>query len=365
MSSQTRRLIRWSTQSRQWLMESWSLSKKLLYPIGRQPWRQACLELTQQENNQLARFVLEFDKEIHLLRYHGFWKYLDLQQQQHQQQQHRHPWAESLIKIRPYLSRDYWIYGKKQPSLPPTTTSGTTSSFTTSSSTTTTKAATTTATKEDSSTNDDHPRMVVGVVAKIPFLITTAMREQLKALGYTLDQIKHFTPLQATLLLKHQVVANENTPLKLAELLQIHHQQQQQQQDPHHHHHPLESTSSSSTPSQPPPSQPPPSQPPPSQPTSPSQQTQPSQQTLSSQKVPSQQSNIISPSSKWYQVLEEEGQDSDLVVVVVGLHRTLEQAQQDCSLRQELAKRNNSSRKFKIQLPTTKDSSVVVVVAKK
>ena len=225
-------------------------------------------------------------------------------------------------------------------------------------------------------------------VVKIPFLITSSMKDALgkeRGLGYTVDQIKKMTPLKATLLLQHQVdpkemenrlpqiildhekLVEEQQQAQQRELLLVVEQQKKQQQeaetpetlllnnnvknnnnndDGMGDNSPVTSSvpanvqegsvvSSSSSPSS-------------------------SSSSSSSSASSSSSSNRI----VWYRVVEvtehigeakdQDGSQNKLNTnnnnnnnniqedsIVMGLHKTLEEAQQDCKLRQELANRND------------------------
>ena len=66
-----------------------------------------------------------------------------------------------------------------------------------------------------------------GNVAQVAFMITSAMRTELSGeLGYTADQIKSMTPIDASLILHHQVKPDEKGK-KLPSLLESHHAEQE------------------------------------------------------------------------------------------------------------------------------------------
>jgi hypothetical protein len=66
--------------------------------------------------------------------------------------------------------------------------------------------------------------------ARIPFIITSSMKSRLEELGYLTEDLKTLTPLQATLLLEHQIAPSERMS-QLPVLEQERAAQQQEQMD--------------------------------------------------------------------------------------------------------------------------------------
>ena len=364
-SSTTRQLL---TSFRRTLQESWSVLQVTLPQPSE--WKASCLTLTQQQDNRVARSLLQLHKEVHLLQYHGPRKYFF--------EQNNYPYQLLPSSWTTYFSRN--VLEDEQPSASQqksTTNSAQSSSQTSSSSSTST-------------------------VAKVPFVITTAMKESLFALGYETTHTKRLTPLDAHLLLQHQVLPediHERLPI-----LQANHQKEQEQQQqqsaketasPLNHQIPQMSNPTSIR-----------QEPPPSTTADESTSEVPNLQIAASASThkssssmnnndssPLSESELSSPEEEipvqtsiatttgasvestgkleWYRVVEvvfpqdpESSQNGDEKVqeerIVVGLHRTLEQAQQDCALRQELAERTDatthqerqSRRSYEIQVPT-------------
>ena len=69
-SSTTRQLL---TSFRRTLQEGWSVLQVTLPQPSE--WKASCLTLTQQQDNRVARSLLQLHKEVHLLQYHGPRKY--------------------------------------------------------------------------------------------------------------------------------------------------------------------------------------------------------------------------------------------------------------------------------------------------
>ena len=148
-------------------------------------------------------------------------------------------------------------------------------------------------------------------------------------LGYTVDQIKKLTPLKATLLLQHQVDPKDMES-RLPQLVSDHEKQEEEEQRQLQEHLELERQKSL-------------------------RKTVRTSTTVTHEKV------------VWYRVVEvmtEKSKESihgetTVVEEVVGMHKTLEQAEEDRSLRQELALRNerefplapNQQRTFKVVSP--------------
>jgi hypothetical protein len=90
---------------------------------------------------------------------------------------------------------------------------------------------TTTATDTTTTTSTSVP-----VAAKVAFMVTGRMKEQLLELGYTPDQIKQFKPIEASLLLEHNVPPEQQAE-QLPQLVQDYEIQQiQQAQEAHEKH---------------------------------------------------------------------------------------------------------------------------------
>lgn len=80
----------------------------------------------------------------------------------------------------------------------------------------TNNAATTTSTS--SLPSDQTPKESETKPAKISFMVTTAMKQQLEELHYTAERVKKMTPLEASLILQHEVAPSDQES-QLPELL--------------------------------------------------------------------------------------------------------------------------------------------------
>ncbi|KAL7578796.1 hypothetical protein ACA910_016019 [Epithemia clementina (nom. ined.)] len=290
------------------LRESWELTKRLPQSSN-QGWREACLDLTRREDNQLARSILKFDKELHLMRYHGLWSYFRQYYHQRHQLQHVQSTGNSSSAMGSsgnINSINNHSYGM-------------------------------------ASSN----RASSAAVAKIPFVITTSMKEALGSevgLGYTADQIKKLTPLKAALLIQHKVDPNEMDS-RLPQILLDHEKQEEEQQQKIQQHRKQQKQAAEKG----------------------------NKNSASSASASSPSVTSLTPSRNavehilWYRVVEviRDTTNGNATEEVVGLHRTLQQAQDDCTLRHELAVRNDRDfpnvpkpeRQYKVVAPSEEETN--------
>ena len=125
--------------------DAWSLGKALV--VYRPSKGVRSLLQDQATANVVALSLLKWDREWHLLKYYGFWQY----------------------------SQQWWQQRKQQQGL-----------------------------TDKTETPTDKPSSSPSI-ARIPFVITTTMKQEMKTLGYTESHIKSYTPLQATLILQHSL----------------------------------------------------------------------------------------------------------------------------------------------------------------
>jgi len=385
-------------QTRRSVGESWSLLRTLLPPVKKkaagsssETWRTKCLTLTQQDDNQVARTLLQLDKEVHLIRYHGIRKYIE-------EQQNKPSGEESLIvKWIHALSPLHWLRPYLSKAVEQQSNGGEVASSPSPSSNELLSNATSTTSKGSGTSNK---------VVKIPFVITTSMKQELAELGYSSPQMKQLTPLHATLLLQHQISPADKEQ-RLPTLIQQHEQaleqehqrtleeeeqqqQQQQQQQrkefPQQHSSPPQS--STTIPNEPQQKQQqqtandeneellqlaanPQAE---SQSSSPPQATTPIH--LHQQPTPTTtpRQKVTFDNDGWYRVIEvlklpvhdeATGDETDELreeEIVASLHKTMDDAQKDCDFRQQLANRNYQDRAtgaisaktpaFRVEAPT-------------
>ena len=185
-------------------------------------WQQAA-----EHNNQVARQVLQWEREVNLLRYYGPRGYL--------REKRKSMGAGSSNNNNNIVSRWFFNNNNHTQRLASTLASG--SDVSAAGASTPTNAAEASSTPADnnetntiiSNTMEQEASLVPAppVVAKIPFMITARMRQELIELGYEPSQIATLIPLQAMLLLDHHVTP-ATMELDLPQLLQAHEAQQRQ-----------------------------------------------------------------------------------------------------------------------------------------
>ena len=181
-------------------------------------WQQAA-----EHNNQVARQVLQWEREVNLLRYYGPRGYL--------REKRKLMGGSSNNNI---VSR--WFFNNNHTQRLASTLAGGSDVRAAGASSTTSAAAASSSPADNNETNsiisntmEQEASLVPAppVVAKIPFMITARMRQELIELGYEPSQIATLLPLHAMLLLDHQVTP-ATMELDLPQLLQAHEAQQRQ-----------------------------------------------------------------------------------------------------------------------------------------
>lgn len=168
--------------------------------------------------NQMAIKLLQWDKEINLLRYSGFVEY---------SKQKIHKGSILPTRIQRWLSS-----------------SSSTKTFTNKAPTTGMSDATDTVTLSSSSVSVSNSSSAIQTqtssssisgsrnVAKVAFMITASMRNELiNRLGYSVDEIRLMKPNEASIILQHSILSSStDRDSKIQELLLLHQQEQEEMQ---------------------------------------------------------------------------------------------------------------------------------------
>ena len=133
--------------------------------------RRAVLLLKHAENNAAAVKLLQWEREVNLLRYYGPRGY----------------WKEKKLVVSSVMSR--WLPTKTRLAW----------------------FSTRTAAGDDSANSESNAvtKATSPRVAKVPFMITARMRQDLLLLGYEVSQIASQTPVHAMLILEHKVTPDQ------------------------------------------------------------------------------------------------------------------------------------------------------------
>ena len=155
--------------------------------------RNVVVQQARQDSNHVAASVLSFQQQWGLMQYHGFFNYW--------RQRFQHQLPQQLQ-----------------------TTAGGSASMSSTDATTTTTATAVPGLITNNNTNN------AASVAQVAFMITATMRKELSdSLGYTAEQIKGLTPMEASLILHHKILPDDREQ-KLPMLVQAYEQEQERLQ---------------------------------------------------------------------------------------------------------------------------------------
>lgn len=134
--------------------------------------RDVLLSAAKEHRNRVATSVLNADRELGLFRYYGLYEYV---------RKKNVPWIETL-RQKTFSLRS-----------------------TTAATLTTTTTATSSTITDDNGNNENKERKNSKKVAKVAFMITSLQRSRLFAMGYAPEFVKRLKPIEALLILEHDL----------------------------------------------------------------------------------------------------------------------------------------------------------------
>jgi hypothetical protein len=185
----------------------------------RQHRRELVLKLATEESNLVARKWLSLEREWHMIQYHGISEYCT--------REIKEWWKNTRCNSGSLFPRLLWFSSSSTSS---STSQEPLNSKGTNTSTTGTNHSSSTGSNCNSNNDDDRKK------AQIAFMITSSMRQELLGDSYRYDteQIKHMTPIEASLILQHGIRSQEypvRMPLVKQEYYTRLHEEQQKAKD--------------------------------------------------------------------------------------------------------------------------------------